>query len=1108
MIQDSDSSTYKVLHPMQKKLYIPSLIFGVIAIIGIIIMPWMGEVGMANPKTADTLGLWVNFLGKFHPLFLHLPIGAVMLVFVMQGAKLLSLGKYKPNTTMALFFAAATSLFAVVFGYCLYLTGAFEGDLIEEHKRDGIIFTVLVIIAFLVKYTADLKPANPFFSPLYGILLLATGAVMMSAGHHGGKITHGDPLDALPSKILDQREAETNKPVDADPLVYSGIVHNILEEKCISCHGKKKKKSGLRLDSYAYMLEGGEEEECLVPGDLEKSALISYLHLPMEDDLHMPPEGKTQLTKEEILILEWWVKIGAPEKSRLSEVEVTPAIQTALATLTGDETEDTQSNEVELSDGNISNEQPSLSDDMSLLRKIRSNLPHATAYKIERYFGNDVDIESIQNAFRQLGPPSLLHAEDHGGCDQEHDHAHFTLFSLWSAEFTSLIHACFNTLRIWISGHKPNEQSENRHELQTAPRWFAVLSLFIVPVLLVPCLYFIHRMISQVCDLARGWYHTFIANNNDKPKLKPWVAWIITLGLGIPILLLPIVCTPNFLHTMPVESKEREPYPYSKAISRFLVLFAALGTGFIAVTAIIASPLGVSIGLWVWLFFVAGFLSEWQTLELSMYDLLHKVFKHKNPWLRHELESKIAKKLNKEWGVPQEKWLTFDEWSKLSPGIEDQARHLLHMQMGAMAVSVVIGIGVFALAFTHTAYALPILFGAAVCSAHPAIIIALLALIATGTAVAWFCLVYRGLREVIYNPYGDHLVGVWIKTLHKLFRENTAESKHWANKLKLPFMGLFVFGMTFLVVFYLMTAGPAWCQAANKLYKNPAFAFILDCFYYPFMFLFYSNAGKKTCDAMITLGVNLKTGILAIASASFKAYKAAMDQCDYKVTKGLLGILWLVETLLKTLCFLLLDFSLTLGLFFLHLIGDAAIGSEEAAPRGFSANAVLVINSLQHLFADFGFILEWSSGGLDHEHSHDGVKVAPYKVSLVYGLASMTLIIPLCHLALHKFAPQRFSHPIHWLMPNNREVDSDHNASNKITAALTPLPNATNTLPDNTSDDNLPRPLAGMTQSNPEVDDNGNKARAKQRKNWVNFGHFGPKFEVDLDGLSCVFTEI
>jgi len=318
---------------LQQKLFVPCLLAGIFAIFGVAIMPYIGQMGMANPKTADNIGLWVNFFGRFHPLFLHLPIGALMLVFVMEGAKLLSFGKYKPNTTMAMFFAAATAVFAVVFGYCLYLTGGFEGDLIEEHKRDGIIFTIAVIIAFLVKYTADLKPTVQFFKPLYAILLLASGAVMMSAGHHGGEITHGDPLNSLPSKILAEREATANKPVDTDPVVYTGIVHNILEEKCISCHGADKQKSGLRLDSYAAMLDGGEEEECLVPGDTKKSALVSYLHLPMEDDLHMPPEGKTQMTEEEIQILEWWVKIGAPEKARISEVEVTPAIQKALDSL-------------------------------------------------------------------------------------------------------------------------------------------------------------------------------------------------------------------------------------------------------------------------------------------------------------------------------------------------------------------------------------------------------------------------------------------------------------------------------------------------------------------------------------------------------------------------------------------------------------------------------------------------------------------------------------------------------------------------------------------------------------------------------------------------------
>ena len=53
----------------------------------------------------------------------------------------------------------------------------------------------------------------------------------------------------------------------------------------------------------------------------------------MEDDLHMPPEGKKQLTPEEIQIIEWWVKIGAPETDTLSAVEVPEDIIVAIDTL-------------------------------------------------------------------------------------------------------------------------------------------------------------------------------------------------------------------------------------------------------------------------------------------------------------------------------------------------------------------------------------------------------------------------------------------------------------------------------------------------------------------------------------------------------------------------------------------------------------------------------------------------------------------------------------------------------------------------------------------------------------------------------------------------------
>lgn len=319
---------------LQKKLYLPAMIFALLSIVVVALMPLFGEVGMANEKTATMVGLWINFLGKFHPLFLHLPIGALMLVLMMEAAGLVTRGKYRPNTTLGLFFAASTGVFAVVFGYCLYLTGEYpESALVQEHKRDGILFSLFLLFAFVIKYTADVKLTGKAFKGVYFSSLGATGFMMMCAGHHGGEISHGDPIDSLPATVIAKRDERKNAPVVTDPIVYTQFIHPILEAKCISCHGEDKQKGALRLDTYAFMLEGGEETACLVPGDIKESSLVTYLHLPEDDDLHMPPEGKSQMTAEEIQILEWWVKIGAPESAKRSEVEVTPVAEKALATL-------------------------------------------------------------------------------------------------------------------------------------------------------------------------------------------------------------------------------------------------------------------------------------------------------------------------------------------------------------------------------------------------------------------------------------------------------------------------------------------------------------------------------------------------------------------------------------------------------------------------------------------------------------------------------------------------------------------------------------------------------------------------------------------------------
>jgi len=325
------------LDSLQCKLYVPGLIFGVLGILIVSVMPWIGKVGMAASSVDTPLSKWVSFLGEFHPLFLHLPIGVLVLVIVMEVLSIVTFGRYKPNTTLALFFASVTGIFAAVFGYCLYLTGEFTGDLIEEHKRDGILFSVAVLVAFILKLSLDVRGGVRFLKLGYFVTLLLSGILMMSAGHHGGEITHGDPLDKAPWKA----DAEDSKKISKDVgikgmmdfVVYKDIVHPILEAKCIECHKESKKKGGLRMDSYEFLLDGGEEVDCLVPGDLEESGMISYLHLPIDDDLHMPPENKEQMTAEEIQVLEWWVKIGAPEKAKLSEVELTAEIEKALTGL-------------------------------------------------------------------------------------------------------------------------------------------------------------------------------------------------------------------------------------------------------------------------------------------------------------------------------------------------------------------------------------------------------------------------------------------------------------------------------------------------------------------------------------------------------------------------------------------------------------------------------------------------------------------------------------------------------------------------------------------------------------------------------------------------------
>lgn len=87
-------------------------------------------------------------------------------------------------------------------------------------------------------------------------------------------------------------------------------VRPLLEKNCIECHGEKKRKGGLRLDSQAGWKEGGDSGPVVVEGDPDKSLLISAIRY-RDKDLQMPPDD--ELPARDKALLEEWVKRGAPD---------------------------------------------------------------------------------------------------------------------------------------------------------------------------------------------------------------------------------------------------------------------------------------------------------------------------------------------------------------------------------------------------------------------------------------------------------------------------------------------------------------------------------------------------------------------------------------------------------------------------------------------------------------------------------------------------------------------------------------------------------------------------------------------------------------------------
>ena len=129
----------------------------------------------------------VYFVGRFHVLVLHLPIGIILVAIVLEWAarneKYARLDSAAPLLWAT---AAIVSIVTVILGYMHYAEGGFEGNAGNLHRLFGTSLAVVTTLVWVLRTR---------FHALYGKSRLVLAAVLIilvfTTGHFGGSLTHG-----------------------------------------------------------------------------------------------------------------------------------------------------------------------------------------------------------------------------------------------------------------------------------------------------------------------------------------------------------------------------------------------------------------------------------------------------------------------------------------------------------------------------------------------------------------------------------------------------------------------------------------------------------------------------------------------------------------------------------------------------------------------------------------------------------------------------------------------------------------------------------------------------------------------------------------------------
>jgi uncharacterized membrane protein len=275
---------------------------------------------------------FIFFLGRFHVLVLHLPIGMIVALFVLEYLSRKQRYGYLVAASPYLWVATAVSaIVTVALGFMHFAEGSFTGSSGELHRFYGTVVAAVATLVALLRVGKFAASYKPLFFPASLVLLV----LVSITGHYGGNLTHGStylveyapqPLRSLAG--LAPRRTITSVST-ADP--FADVIGPMFVERCASCHNEDKQESELVLTTYAGVMRGGESGRVVVAGNTELSELLRRITLPHDDDEFMPAEGKTPLTPEQVEIVRWWIAAGAPNGGTIGALDVPPEMRETMS---------------------------------------------------------------------------------------------------------------------------------------------------------------------------------------------------------------------------------------------------------------------------------------------------------------------------------------------------------------------------------------------------------------------------------------------------------------------------------------------------------------------------------------------------------------------------------------------------------------------------------------------------------------------------------------------------------------------------------------------------------------------------------------------------------